>query len=61
MSFELPFEFDADHLRADLDQISSNEWRPHFNTAIYEGEWSEVVLRSIGGISNQIYPDPAAQ
>ncbi len=39
-SFELPFQFDADRLRADLDQISSNEWRSHFNTAIYEGERS---------------------
>jgi hypothetical protein len=34
---------------------------PHFNTALYEGDWSGIALRSVGGRPQQLYPDPAAE
>jgi hypothetical protein len=54
----LPLHFDPTALRADVDSLAAEDWIPHFNTSYYEGEWSGVALRSLGGISRQIYPDP---
>ena len=54
----LPLRFDPAVLRADVDGLSAADWIPHFNTSYYEGDWSGVALRSLGGISGQIYPDP---
>jgi hypothetical protein len=56
----LPFRFDSGGLRADVDQIPPAEWVPHFNTGYYEGEWSGVALRSVGGKTGELYPDPTA-
>lgn len=60
-SFKLPMTFDTERLKQDLNKISPDEWSPHFNTGYYEGEWSGVALRSVGGLVGQLYPDPAAQ
>jgi len=60
-TLKLPLAFDAGRLRADLDNISPAEWVAHFNDRYYEGDWSAVALRSVGGAVNQIYPDPTAQ
>jgi Aspartyl/Asparaginyl beta-hydroxylase len=60
-SFRLPFNFDSQPLRADLNNLQPGDWIPHFNTRYYEGEWSAVALRSVGGVAGQIYPDPTAQ
>lgn len=57
----LPLTFDPARLKADLAQIMPGEWMPHFNNADYEGEWSGVALRSVGGAVSQLYPDPTAQ
>jgi hypothetical protein len=54
----LPLDFDPAPLKADLERIAPGEWTPHFNTGYYEGEWSVAPLRSVGGVINQIYPDP---
>ncbi len=59
-SLQFPFRFDPDRLKADLERIQPEEWTPHFNTNIYEGEWSGVALRSIAGHALQLYPDPTA-
>ncbi len=56
----LPFRFDSGGLRADVDQMDPAEWVPHFNTGYYEGEWSGVALRSVGGKTGELYPDPTA-
>jgi hypothetical protein len=56
----LPLSFDATALRRDVEAIADAEWVPHFNTGIYEGDWSGVSLRSVGGKADTIYPDPAA-
>lgn len=59
-SFRLPFSFDPERLKADARQMLPGDWVPHFNTRYYEGEWSGVALRSVGGIATQLYPDPTA-
>ena len=55
---KLPLTFEAQGLKADLDQISSDEWVRHFNERYYEGEWSGVALRAVEGVSTQLYSDP---
>ncbi len=59
-SFQFPLRFDPARLKAELQLIQPEEWTPHFNTSIYEGEWSGVALRSIAGRALQLYPDPTA-
>ena len=59
-ALKLPFSFDPDRLRSDLAKIQPDEWVPHFNRQVYEGEWSGVALRSVGGKPDQLYPDPTA-
>jgi hypothetical protein len=56
----LPMTFDPRPLLADVERLDLAEWVPHFNTAYYEGDWSGVALRSVGGRPTQLYPDPAA-
>ena len=58
--FQLPLVFDAAPLQADLNNIEEREWSSHFNTGYFQGDWSGVALRSIGGVSTQLYPDPHA-
>jgi ribosomal protein S18 acetylase RimI-like enzyme len=58
---KLPLRFDPARLQADLTRILAEEFVPHFNTAYYQGDWSAVPLRSIGGRADQIYPDPTAR
>ncbi len=58
---KLPMQFDVARLQADFAGILAAEFVPHFNTAYYEGDWSAVPLRSIGGRTDHIYPDPAAK
>ena len=60
-SLKLPLQFDAARLQADLQSVLAEEFIPHFNTTYYEGEWSVVPFRSVGGRANQIYPDPTAR
>lgn len=56
----LPLTFDVPRLQADLARIGPEEWVPHFNTGYYQGDWSGVSLRSVGGRPSQLYPDPTA-
>lgn len=60
-ALKLPLQFDAAALQADLARIVAGEFVPHFNTAYYQGDWSAVPLRSVGGRADQIYPDPTAK
>lgn len=57
----LPLSFDAPALAAEALALGAEDWVPHFNRGIYEGEWGGVALRSVGGVATQLYPDPAAQ
>jgi hypothetical protein len=56
----LPLVFDAVGLAEEALSAPRERWVPHFNTATYEGEWSGLALRSVGGASDAIYPDPTA-
>jgi Aspartyl/Asparaginyl beta-hydroxylase/Nif11 domain len=60
-SFKLPFNFDPEDLKSDLQHIAPEDWTRHFNAQYYEGEWTGVSLRSVGGLVKQIYPDPRAK
>jgi hypothetical protein len=60
-SFKLPLRFSGPRLRDDLGRIPSDAWVAHFNDRYYEGDWSGVALRAIGGDAKQIYPDPFAE
>lgn len=60
ISFKLPLSFDPELLARDLALIGPSEWVPHFNTGYYEGDWSGVALRSVGGAERQLYPAPSA-
>ena len=55
---KFPFQFDAARLKEDLAQVAEDEWIRHFNQSNYEGDWSVASLRSNGGKTKQIYPDP---
>ncbi len=57
-ALRLPLSFDPAALKADLEKIGAEEWAPHFNTQYYEGDWSGVSLRSIGGAVSHLFPDP---
>lgn len=57
----LPLRFDAPALLADASGLAADDWVPHFNTAYYEGDWSGAALRSVGGVTGRLYPDPTAQ
>lgn len=55
----LPFAFDPAGLLADLALVRPDEWVAHFNRNDYEGDWSGVALRAVGGDLRRIYPDPS--
>jgi mannose-6-phosphate isomerase-like protein (cupin superfamily) len=54
--FRLPFTFDRSRLRADLDAVPADLWTPHFQPTYFEGDWSGVALRSVGGSVNRLFP-----
>lgn len=57
---KFPMTFDTALLKRDLAAVTAAEWTPHFNRQYYEGDWSGVSLRSVGGKGDAIYPNPAA-
>lgn len=59
-TYQLALTFDPEPLKADLHSIGKHEWVGHFNTRYFDGDWSGVALRSLGGVSTQLYPDPHA-
>ena len=54
-SYKLPFDFDPESLKRDLDQVSAHEWVAHFNKGYFEGGWTGVALRSIDGSVGKLY------
>jgi hypothetical protein len=54
----LEIAFDAAQMCAEADAIEATAWEPHFNRALYRGDWSGVVLRGRGGFG--LYPNPHA-
>jgi hypothetical protein len=60
-TLRLSWKFDAARLQQELNGILPSDYIPHFNTRYYQGDWSVVPLRSVGGSAKQIYPDPTSQ
>ena len=60
-SLRLPLRFEPAPLQADVAALPPEDWVPHFNASYYEGDWSGVALRSVGGAARQLYPDPNPQ
>jgi GNAT superfamily N-acetyltransferase len=58
---KLPLPFNVPRLQADLAGLRAREFVPHFNQAGYEGDWSALPLRSVGGRTDHIYPNPTAK
>jgi hypothetical protein len=59
-ALKLSWEFDAVRLQAELDQWADTGFVRHFNVHMFEGDWSALPLRSLGGRAGQIFPDPEA-
>ena len=51
------FAFDPAPIAAEVAALPDAWWVPHFNRVIYDGDWSGLALRSIGGQPMSIYPD----
>jgi hypothetical protein len=55
----IPVAVDLDGLRADLARVPADLWALHFNKRQYEGDWSGVAFRAVGGDARRLYPDLA--
>lgn len=51
-------ELDVDPvpLAAEASALPPHAWIPHFNRAIYTGDWSGVALRALDGDPGRLYP-----
>lgn len=54
---KLPFQFDAERMKKELEIFAPEDWIAHFNHDVYSGEWSAIPLRSVGGDTQNISPD----
>ena len=52
--FRLPLVFDVRLLQADLSLCLDEQWKAHFNTRDYSGNWTGISLRSSSGTSDDI-------
>ncbi len=57
-TLKFPFEFNIEKLQADAAQFAPDEWLMHFNTPIYQGDWSGIALRAVKDAPSPLYPDP---
>ncbi|MGV7105075.1 aspartyl/asparaginyl beta-hydroxylase domain-containing protein [Flavobacterium sp. U410] len=55
---KFPFQFDPERLQKDLQKITDHQWKPHYNTNDYDGDWSSIALVSQGGKSDNINAFP---
>lgn len=46
---KLPFGFDSVKMKAEVDVLLKEQWKLHYNTKDYTGEWSALPLRAAGG------------
>lgn len=56
---KLPFLFDAGLLQQEVNALSASQWLPHYQVKHYEGTWTAIPLRSIGGKANDVIISPA--
>jgi len=55
---QLPFYFDAFQMQHEVNQLMEARWQPHYQKLHYEGEWSAIPLRSVGGKADNIIIAP---
>jgi hypothetical protein len=60
-TLKLPFSFDIEAAKIELQNFTEEEWVPHFNTQYYEGDWSGIALRAAENAHVALYPDPTAE
>jgi len=51
----LPVQFDTAAMLHEISQLPGVNWRMHYNTKYYEGNWSVIALRSPDGNPDNIY------
>ena len=51
----LPVTFDTARLQQEVQALAAGNWKAHYNTKHYEGDWSILPLRSINGDVNNNY------
>lgn len=56
---KLPFHFDAGLMRQEVDALTELQWLPHYQVKHYEGAWSAIPLRSIGGKADDVIISPS--
>jgi hypothetical protein len=56
----LPLGADPIKLQADLAGIDRREWRTHFNSNYFDGDWTGVALRAPSEKDATLYADPTA-
>lgn len=63
---QLPYFFEPKHLQKELAALQGHAWQLHYQKLHYEGEWTALPLRSIGGnaenvmispVNDQVYED----
>jgi len=57
---KLPFQFDLRALQEDYRHCLHWAFQPHFNKRDYEGIWTSIYLRSVGGRLDNITPEGGA-
>ena len=55
---QLPFHFDVKKMQEELQELDSRAWKLHYQKLHYEGEWTAIPLRSIGGKPDHIIIAP---
>ncbi len=54
-SLKLPFTFNPEKLKEDLNLALQHSWVAHYNKKDYQGDWDLIALMSSGGKSEAIY------
>lgn len=49
-----PFRFDAAAMQLEVTRLSDYYWKEHYNKAHYQGDWSIIPLRAIGGDAENV-------
>ena len=57
----LPLQFDVARLQHDAAQFAPAQWQKHFNTHVYDGDWSGVALRMLPDATIPLFPDPTSK
>ena len=57
---KLPFYFENLRLQKEVFNIGSAYWQMHYQKLHYEGGWSAIPLRSIGGKADDVFISPHA-